>query len=159
MSVKVNAMFQILGNFKDETALILLGSDETENNLNYKRIKVTHSLALPSWEMVQFVNDMKGTTVNGDWLDAVVVAMDVLKKETEYVNYYYCYYYYYYYLFVVFFFFCHHFFLLYCVLVCLFVIFCINADFIIDCRLLSQHIIEYRTEWKCVLTVVVKAVQ
>jgi len=87
--VKVNAMFQIIGKFKDEVALILLGSDETENSLNYKRIKVTHSLALPSWEMVQFVDDLKGTTVNGDWLDAVVVAMDVLKKETEYVHYYY----------------------------------------------------------------------
>jgi len=91
MCVKVNAMFQILGNFKDEVALILLGSDETENSLNYKNIKVTHSLALPSWEMVQFVDDQKGTTVNGDWLDAVVVAMDVLKKETEYVHYYYYY--------------------------------------------------------------------
>ena len=76
-------MFQILGSVKDEVALILLGSDETGNSLNYRNIKVTHSLALPSWEMVQFVNDLKGTTVNGDWLDAVVVAMDVLKKETE----------------------------------------------------------------------------
>jgi ATP-dependent DNA helicase 2 subunit 2 len=74
---------KILGSLKDEVALILLGSDETGNSLNYRNIKVTHSLALPSWEMVQFVNDLKGTTVNGDWLDAVVVAMDVLKKETE----------------------------------------------------------------------------
>ena len=74
---------KILGSLKDEAALILLGSDETGNSLNYRNIKVTHSLALPSWEMVQFVNDLKGTTVNGDWLDAVVVAMDVLKKETE----------------------------------------------------------------------------
>ena len=90
-------MFQILGSVKDEVALILLGSDETGNSLNYRNIKVTHPLALPSWEMVQFVNDLKGTTVNGDWLDAVVVAMDVLKKETEYVQYYYYYYYYYYY--------------------------------------------------------------
>jgi hypothetical protein len=88
----VNAMFQILGNLKDEVALILLGSNETGNSLNYKNIKVTHSLALPSWEMVQFVNDLKGTTVSGDWLDAVVVAMDILKKETEYVHYC-CYYY------------------------------------------------------------------
>ena len=79
-------MLQILGNFKDEVALILLGSKETENSLNYKNIKLTHSLALPSWEMVQFVNDLEGTTVNGDWLDAVVVAMDVLKKESEYVQ-------------------------------------------------------------------------
>jgi hypothetical protein len=81
-------MFQILGNSKDEVALILLGSDEPENSLDYKNIKLTHSLALPSWEMVQFVNDLKGTTVNGDWLDAVVVAMDVLKRETEYVQHY-----------------------------------------------------------------------
>jgi hypothetical protein len=93
--VNVNAIFQILGNLKDEVALMLLGSDETENSLNYKNIKLTHSLALPSWEMVQFVSNLKGTTVNGDWLDAVVVAMDVLKKESEYVLH--CYYYYYYY--------------------------------------------------------------
>jgi hypothetical protein len=81
-------MFQILANLKDEIALILLGSNETGNGLDYKNIKLTHSLALPSWEMVQFVNDLKGTTVNGDWLDAVVVAMDVLKTETEYVQQY-----------------------------------------------------------------------
>jgi hypothetical protein len=81
-------MFQILANSKDEIALILLGSDETENSLNYKNIKVTHSLALPSWEMVQFVNDLKGTTVNADWLDAIVVAMNVLKEGAEYVQHY-----------------------------------------------------------------------
>lgn len=76
-------MFQILANSKDEVALILLGSDETENSLNYKNIRLTHSLAMPTWEMVQFVNDLKGTTVNADWLDAIVVAMHVLKEETE----------------------------------------------------------------------------
>jgi hypothetical protein len=81
-------MFQILAHSKDEVALILLGSDEAENSLNYKNIKLTQSLVLPSWEMVQFVNDLKGTAVNGDWLDAVVVAMDVLKRETEYVQRY-----------------------------------------------------------------------
>uniref|UniRef100_A0A2Z5TTK7 ATP-dependent DNA helicase II subunit 2 n=1 Tax=Reticulitermes speratus TaxID=60591 RepID=A0A2Z5TTK7_9NEOP len=74
---------KILANSKDEIALILLGSDETENSLNYKNIKVTHSLALPSWEMVQFVNDLKGTTVNADWLDAIVVAMNVLKEGAD----------------------------------------------------------------------------
>jgi hypothetical protein len=81
-------MFQILGQSKDEVALILLGSDETENSLNYKNIKVTHSLALPSWEVLQFVNNLKGTTVNADWLDAIVVAMNVLKEETKYVQQY-----------------------------------------------------------------------
>ena len=86
--MKVNALFQILVNSKDEVAVILLGSYVTRNSLNYENIEVTHSLALPSWDMVQFVNDLKGTTVNGDWLDAVVVAMDVLKKETEYVQRY-----------------------------------------------------------------------
>jgi hypothetical protein len=79
-------MFQVFANLKDEVALILLGSNETQNSLNYKNIKVTHSLALPSWEMVQFVEDLRGTTVNADWLDAIVVAMDVLKEETEYVE-------------------------------------------------------------------------
>lgn len=74
---------KIFANLKDEVALILLGSNETQNSLNYKNIKVTHSLALPSWEMVQFVEDLTGTTVNADWLDAIVVAMNVLKEETE----------------------------------------------------------------------------
>jgi hypothetical protein len=73
---------------KDEIALILLGSDATKNSLNYKNISVTHSLALPSWEMVQLVEDLKGTMVNADWVDAIVVAMDVLREETEYVEYY-----------------------------------------------------------------------
>jgi hypothetical protein len=75
-------MLQILASLKDEIALILLGSDETNNSLNYKNISVTHSLALPSWEMVQFVEDLKESMVNADWLDAIVVAMDVLKEET-----------------------------------------------------------------------------
>jgi hypothetical protein len=79
-------MFQIFANLKDEVALILLGSNETENSLNYKNIKVTHSLALPCWEMVQFVEDLTGTMVNADWLDAIVVAMNILKEETEYVE-------------------------------------------------------------------------
>jgi hypothetical protein len=79
-------LFQIFANLKDEVALILLGSDETQNSLNYKNIKVTHSLALPSWETVQFIEDLTGTTVNADWLDAIVVAMHILKEETEYVE-------------------------------------------------------------------------
>jgi hypothetical protein len=90
-------MFQIFASSKDEIALILLGSKETENRLNYKNIKVTHPLLLPSWELVQFVEDLEGTMVNADWLDAIVVAMDVLKEETECVECYYYYYYYYYY--------------------------------------------------------------
>jgi hypothetical protein len=109
----VNAMFQILGNSKDEVALMLLGSDETENSLNYKNIKLTHSMALPTWEMVQFVSNLKGTTVNGDWLDAVVVAMDVLKKESEYVHFYHHH---------------HHCFCCFCFLSlsCFFVVFCFS---------------------------------
>jgi hypothetical protein len=79
-------LFQIFANLKDEVALILLGSNETQNSLNYKNIKVTHSLALPSWEMVQFIEDLTGTMVNADWLDAIVVAMNILKEETEYVE-------------------------------------------------------------------------
>ncbi|PNF22249.1 hypothetical protein B7P43_G02949 [Cryptotermes secundus] len=74
---------KIFANLKDEVTLILLGSDETQNSLNYKNISVTHSLALSSWEMVQFVEDLTGTMVNADWLDAIVVAMNVLKEETE----------------------------------------------------------------------------
>jgi hypothetical protein len=84
----MNMMFQIFANLKDEVGLILLGSDETKNSLNYENISVTHLLALPSWEMVQFVEDLKETMVNADWVDAIVVAMDVLKEETEYVEYY-----------------------------------------------------------------------
>lgn len=82
-------MFQIFANLKDEVALILLGSEETNNNLNYKNISVAHSLGLPSWEMVQFVEDLKETVVDADWIDAIVVAVDFLKEETVYVIYYY----------------------------------------------------------------------
>jgi hypothetical protein len=41
--------------------------------------------------MVQFVEDLTGTMVNADWLDAIVVAMNILKEETEYVEHYCCY--------------------------------------------------------------------
>ncbi|KDR13452.1 X-ray repair cross-complementing protein 5 [Zootermopsis nevadensis] len=73
---------KIFANLKDEVALILLGSEETNNNLNYKNISVAHSLGLPSWEMVQFVEDLKETVVDADWIDAIVVAVDFLKEET-----------------------------------------------------------------------------
>ena len=69
---------------KDELAIVLMGTEDTENNLDYKHITVPFSLGLPSWDILQLLEgDLKGTSKDADWLDALVVAMDLLKQESQ----------------------------------------------------------------------------
>lgn len=73
---------------KDEVGLILLGSEDTNNPLAedelYSHIEIRHRLQLARWEMVNTIKSFKkGTTVDGDWLDAIIVAADFIKGETE----------------------------------------------------------------------------
>ncbi|XP_069675065.1 X-ray repair cross-complementing protein 5 isoform X2 [Periplaneta americana] len=75
---------KIFVNAKDEIALFLLGSKETDNSLDYKNIKTVHeNLVIPDWDMVAFVEKLEGTNVNADWLNGVIVAMDYLRSETQ----------------------------------------------------------------------------
>lgn len=72
--------------------MILLGSQETNNELaednfsdGYQHINVvTEWLMRATWEMVQNVFKLYPTDVtNADWLDAVVVAMQFIKSQSE----------------------------------------------------------------------------
>lgn len=70
--------------------LILLGSEDTNNPLAdedaYNNIEISHRLQSANWEMVHTISSFKnGTSVDGDWLDALIVAADFLKTTTEYV--------------------------------------------------------------------------
>lgn len=69
---------------KDEAALILFGTDGTENSLNqefgdgnYENITVSREMNVIDLEMLKFVNNgVLPGTVNGDFIDALVVALD-----------------------------------------------------------------------------------
>lgn len=76
----------------DEIGVILFGSDETKNELaednfsdQYQHINVvTECLMIPTWDIVKKVLKLHATNItNTDWLDAIIVAMQFIKTQTE----------------------------------------------------------------------------
>ena len=69
---------------KDEAALILFGTEGTDNSLNqqfgdgnYENITVSREMNVIDLEMLKFVNDgVVPGTADGDFIDALVVALD-----------------------------------------------------------------------------------
>lgn len=77
-------IFQIFTKPTDEIALFLLGTNSTDNDLNYKNI----SLALPmnsiNWDILKYVQsniDPPSAETTADWLDAIIVAMDYFRAQ------------------------------------------------------------------------------
>ncbi|XP_046987220.1 molybdenum cofactor biosynthesis protein 1-like [Schistocerca americana] len=69
---------------KDEIGLIVLGSDKTQTLLDYPNASVEFPLALPTWQMISFVEkSLHEREIKTDWIDGVVVGMQVLKDELE----------------------------------------------------------------------------
>ncbi|XP_047103907.1 molybdenum cofactor biosynthesis protein 1-like [Schistocerca piceifrons] len=69
---------------KDEIGLIVLGSDKTQNPLDYPNVSVEFPLALPTWQMISFVEkSLHESEIKTDWIDGVVVGMQVLKDELD----------------------------------------------------------------------------
>ena len=70
---------------KDMLGVILFGCQETANPLDYPGVKVVGGgLTLADWDTVAFLKEqVAGSDAQGDWLDALVVACDFLKNETE----------------------------------------------------------------------------
>ncbi|XP_046987746.1 molybdenum cofactor biosynthesis protein 1-like [Schistocerca americana] len=63
---------------KDEIGLIVLGSDKTQNPLDYPNVSVEFPLALPTWQMISFVEKaLHESEIKTDWIDGVVVGMQV----------------------------------------------------------------------------------
>ena len=70
---------------KDEISLILAGSEETSNPMDYDNISVfERGFAPADWDLVTFLRShVEGTQVEADWLDSVIVAMDLLRTAQE----------------------------------------------------------------------------
>ncbi|XP_036612864.1 X-ray repair cross-complementing protein 5 [Trichosurus vulpecula] len=87
---KVMTMFlqrQVFAESKDEIALVLFGTDTTKNDLatgdQYQNITVHRHLKLPDFELLEDIqNSIQPGSRQADFLDALVVCMDVIQKET-----------------------------------------------------------------------------
>lgn len=73
----------------DEIALILMGSDETINDLNrsmkegFENIVEKIPLQMPTWEMVRTLNELRPSEFSSEWVDGLVVALNYAKLETQ----------------------------------------------------------------------------
>ncbi|XP_064419965.1 X-ray repair cross-complementing protein 5 isoform X2 [Latimeria chalumnae] len=87
---KVMLMFvqrQVFAEGKDETALVLFGTDSTKNSLakgdQYQNITVQRHLMLPDFDLLEDIQSgIQPGNQQADFLDALIVCMDLLQKET-----------------------------------------------------------------------------
>ncbi|XP_075613093.1 X-ray repair cross-complementing protein 5 isoform X1 [Balearica regulorum gibbericeps] len=78
---------QVFAESKDEVAVVLFGTDGTRNDLasgdQYQNITVLRSLMLPDFDLLEDIQDViKPGSEQADFLDAIIVCMDLLQKET-----------------------------------------------------------------------------
>ncbi|XP_041057042.1 X-ray repair cross-complementing protein 5 isoform X1 [Carcharodon carcharias] len=87
---KVVLMFvqrQVFAESKDETALVLFGTDGTSNPLatsdQYQNITVRRNLMIPDFGFLEDVqSSIRASDHQADFLDALIVCMDLLQKQT-----------------------------------------------------------------------------
>ncbi|XP_038600374.1 X-ray repair cross-complementing protein 5 isoform X1 [Tachyglossus aculeatus] len=87
---KVMSMFvqrQVFAESKDEIALVLFGTEGTENALasegQYQNITVHRHLMLPDFDLLEDIQSViELGSEQADFLDALIVCMDLLQKET-----------------------------------------------------------------------------
>ncbi|XP_071373503.1 X-ray repair cross-complementing protein 5 [Centroberyx affinis] len=78
---------QVFAETKDELALVLFGTDSTKNPLDrdgqYQNITVHRPLMMADFELLEEIHSqIHPESQRADWLDALVVCMDILQKET-----------------------------------------------------------------------------
>ncbi|XP_071603868.1 X-ray repair cross-complementing protein 5 [Heliangelus exortis] len=78
---------QVFAESKDEVAVVLFGTSGTRNGLasgdQYQNITVHRSLMLADFNLLEDIQDViKPGTEQADFLDAIIVCMDLLQKET-----------------------------------------------------------------------------
>nr|CAD7200414.1 unnamed protein product [Timema douglasi] len=74
---------QVFSCSKDEVSIILLGSENTDNNLNYKNICLAYPLGAPNWNMIEHIEKgIKPSRVDADWFEALILGLDVLREQT-----------------------------------------------------------------------------
>lgn len=79
---------QVFAESKDELALVLFGTDATKNPLDqddqYQNITVHRDLMIPDFDLlVEIENQVHPENQQADWLDALVVCMDLLQTQTK----------------------------------------------------------------------------
>ncbi|XP_062047360.1 X-ray repair cross-complementing protein 5 [Lepus europaeus] len=87
---KVMTMFvqrQVFAESKDEIALVLFGTDDTKNALadgdQYQNITVHRHLMLPDFDLLEDIDSkIQPGSQQADFLDALIVCMDVIQRET-----------------------------------------------------------------------------
>ncbi|XP_058388942.1 X-ray repair cross-complementing protein 5 [Diceros bicornis minor] len=90
LAKKVVTMFvqrQVFAERKDEVALVLFGTDGTENALaggdQYQHITVHRHLMLPDFDLLEDIESkIRPGSQQADFLDALIVCMDVIQQET-----------------------------------------------------------------------------
>ncbi|KAM4026241.1 X-ray repair cross-complementing protein 5 [Anomaloglossus baeobatrachus] len=78
---------QVFAESKDEVAVVLFGTDGTDNALasrdQYQHITVQRHLMLPDFQLLEEIQDViQPGAEQADFLDALIVSMDILQKET-----------------------------------------------------------------------------
>ncbi|KAI1237285.1 hypothetical protein IHE44_0014547, partial [Lamprotornis superbus] len=78
---------QVFAESKDEVAVVLFGTNDTSNGLasedQYQNITVHRSLQLPDFDLLEDIQDViKAGSEQADFLDAIIVCMDLLQKQT-----------------------------------------------------------------------------
>uniref|UniRef100_A0A4W4H648 X-ray repair cross-complementing protein 5 n=2 Tax=Electrophorus electricus TaxID=8005 RepID=A0A4W4H648_ELEEL len=78
---------QVFAESKDELGLVLFGTDHTKNPLaedgQYQNISIYRHLMMPDFELLEEIeHQLQPGSQHADWLDALVVCMDLLQKET-----------------------------------------------------------------------------
>ncbi|KAI3356167.1 hypothetical protein L3Q82_017426 [Scortum barcoo] len=81
-------VIQVFAETKDEMALVLFGTDSTKNALDkdgqYQNITVHRHLMMPDFELLEEIeHQIHPENQHADWLDALVVCMDLLQTETK----------------------------------------------------------------------------
>jgi len=72
-------------------ALILFGSSHTNNHFSsqgyyYNNIEIITGLGVATWDLIKHVDSLSSADITcSDWLSTLVIAVDMFKKETEYV--------------------------------------------------------------------------
>ncbi|XP_036965192.1 X-ray repair cross-complementing protein 5 [Acanthopagrus latus] len=79
---------QVFAETKDELAVVLFGTDSTKNQLDqddqYQNITVHRHLMVPDFELLEEIeNQIHPESQQADWMDALVVSMDLLQTETK----------------------------------------------------------------------------
>ncbi|TKS67313.1 X-ray repair cross-complementing protein 5 [Collichthys lucidus] len=79
---------QVFAETKDELALVLFGTDSTKNPLDqngqYQNITVHRNLMVPDFELLEEIeNQVHPESQQSDWMDALVVCMDLIQTQTK----------------------------------------------------------------------------